>query len=318
MATTWKIGSKPPHDFYICLDINEYFDYEHSPEEMFENGFTRPVPVGNRDILVTIHFNGDVTNPEFTVETNDQVSETEKALADRSLARILGTDLDMAPLYKQAANDKVLQPLLHEFYGLKRVSRANLFEDAVNRIIQTQIQHRPTARKMVYNVREAYGHLIVGANGKSIPAWPRPGDLIGADPQKMKQYGLSLRKGEYITGFAHEILSGAINLDELERCEPGTFYSIMTGIRGIGPTTAQNLMLSRNKTEASFPVHKQGGKEKGIRRWIIYSYGGDPDHTSDREFLDMIAKWKGCEASALEFLFVNYIIREKKKSYQKK
>lgn len=317
MATSWKLKSIPPHDFFISLDINEYFDYEHSPEVMFEHGFTRPVPAGDRDILATIHFNGDVTAPVFTIETNDPVSESDKALANHSLTRILGTGLDLNPLYEKASDDKVLQPLLHEFYGLKRVSRANLFEDAVNRIIQTQIQHKPTARKMVYAVREAYGQLLVNPGGNSIPAWPRPGDLIGADPVKMKQYGLSLRKGEYITGLAHEIISGALDIDELELAEPDSFYAIVTKIRGIGPTTAQDLMLFRNRTDASFPSHKHGNEEKGLRRWIIYSYGGDPNKTTEDEFLEMIANWKGYEASALEFLFVNYIMNEKKKRYGK-
>lgn len=317
MATSWKLRSIPPHDFFICLDVNEYFDHEHTPEDIYEKGFVRPVPAGDHDILVTIFFNGDVSDPIFTIETAEHLSESEKETANRALTRILGTELDLNPLYEQAGNDSLLQPLFQEFYGLKRISRANLFEDSVNRIIQTQIQHKPTARKMVYDVREAYGKLLLGPGGKHVPAWPRPMELAAADPVQMKKYGLSLRKGEYISGLANEFISGNLDLDELEQNSPNDFYNIMTNIRGIGPTTAQDLMLNRSRTDADFPSNRQGDEEKGLRRWIIYSYGGNPNQVSEEEFQQMIRNWKGYEASALEFLFVNYIINEKKKSYRK-
>ncbi len=317
MPKTWKLKSIPPHDFFICLDVGEYFDHEHNPDEIFKKGFTRPLPVGDQDYLVTIHFNGDTENPEFTIQCNDNLTDHEISLANQSLSRILGTNLDLRPLYEQAENDPVLGSLLQEFYGLKRISRANIFEDSVNRIIQTQIKHKPTARKMVYGIREAYGKLLVG-NGKSIAAWPRPINLISGDPVNMKKYGLSLRKGEYLVGLANEFVSGVIGMEELEQMPGYQFYETMTSVRGIGPTTAQDLMLYRNRPDAVFPSNKQKGQEMSLRRWIIYSYGGDPVQTTEEEFLEMIKNWKGFEACALEFLFVNYVMNEKKKQLNKK
>jgi DNA-3-methyladenine glycosylase II len=313
MPKSWKLSSKSPHDFFISLDIDQYFDYEHDPSVMFEEGFTRPIPVGDRDILLTIFFNGDPDRPEFTIQSQENLNDNVISVANKSLKRILGTELNLQPLYEQAEDDPVIGPLLREFYGFKRISRANFFEDALNRIIQTQIQHKPTARKMVYNIREAYGKLIV-SNGHSVPAWPRPVELIGADPVKMKQYGLSLRKGEYLVGLANEIVSGEIDIDELEKMEPQAFYDLITRIRGIGPTTAQDLMLFREQPHAVFPSHWQKKGEKGLRRWIIFSYGGDPDYTSEEEFQEMIKLWKGYEALALEYLFINYVMNEKKRA----
>ena len=57
----------------------------------------------------------------------------------------------------------------------------------------------------------------------------------------------------------------------------------------------------------------QKGEEKGLRRWIIWSYGADPNNTSEEEFRKLIKSWSGYEASALEFLYVNWILSEKKK-----
>jgi DNA-3-methyladenine glycosylase II len=312
MSSSWTLSSIPPHDFYICLDVDQYFDLEHDPEQIFEQGFTRSVPLSGRDILCTIFFNGNPESPEFHVTSAETLSKDEISEANISLSRILGTDLDIRPLYDRAAGDSVLGHLLTTLYGLKRLSRANFFEDAMNRIIIAQIRHRPTAKKMVYGVREAYG-VRLEHDGGSISAWPRPHRLVSADPTSLKKHGLSLRKGEYVVGVADELVSGRTSLKQMESLAPSDFYIRAKAIRGIGPTTAQDLMMFRNRTDAVFPSEIDKGTEKGLRRWIIYSYGGDPDHTSEKDFLEMISKWNGLESSALEFLFVNWVLSEKRK-----
>ena len=310
--SSWTLKSIPPHDWFICLDVDPYFDHEHNPETIFEEGFTRPIPLEERDIAVTIFFNGDPENPEFHVETAEDLSKEEITQANRVLARIFGTCIDLRPFYDQAAKDPVLGPRITEFYGLKRMSRATLLEDIVNRIIQMQLSHKPTAKKMAFRVREAYGtHLQ--HNGKLLPAWPRPFQLAKADPAQIRKMGPTLRKGEYLVGLAQDILAGNVDLDTLDReATPQEFYDRISNIRGVGPTSAQDLMLFRERTDAVFPSNIKKGEEKGLRRWIIMSYGGDPSATSEDQFQKMIQNWKGFEAAAIEFLFVDWIVSRKK------
>jgi len=316
--SNWTLKFIPPHDWFLCLDIDQYFDHEHDPELVFEEGFTRPIPLEDRDILVTSFFNGDPDNPEFHFESNESLSTEEIEDANKSLARIFGTNIDLRPLYDQAADDPVLGPLLTEYYGFKRMARANLFEDTINRIIEMRLSHKPTAKKMVYNVRKNYGSLI-NAEGESIPAWPRPHQLIKATPMSIRQLdpGPTKRKGEFIIGFAEDLLSGERNLKHLETCQPEVFYNTISKIRGIGPTSAQQLMLFRQRPDAVFPSNKKKGKEKGHRRWIILNYGGDPDNISEEEFQQMIKNWEGYEAAGLEFLFVDWVMSEKEKQQNK-
>ena len=312
--SNWTLKSTPPHDWFLCLDIDQYFDHEHDPEKVFEEGFTRPIPLEDRDILVTTFFNGDPDNPEFHFESNESLSTDEIEEANKSLVRIFGTNIDLRPLYDQAADDPVLGPLLTEYYGFKRMARANLFEDTINRIIEMRLSHKPTAKKMVYNVRENYGSLI-NAEGESIPAWPRPHQLIKATPMSIRQLdpGPTKRKGEFIIGFAEDLLSGERDLLHLETCQPEVFYNTISNVRGIGPTSAQQLMLFRERPDAVFPSNKKKGKEKGHRRWIILNYGGDPDNTSEEEFQQMIKNWEGYQAAGLEFLFIDWVMSEKEK-----
>jgi len=77
-------------------------------------------------------------------------------------------------------------------------------------------------------------------------------------------------------------------------------------------------MLFRKRPDAYFPSHIFKKQEKGLRRWIILSYGEDPGKTTESEFQKMISAWKGYEAAAIEFLFVNWVLSEKERRNQKK
>lgn len=314
--SSWTLKSIPPHDWFLCLDVESYFDHEHEPEKVFEEGFTRPIPIGDSDVIVTVFFNGDPENPEFHIESPESLSKDEIAEANKSLAKIFGTDMDLRPLYDQAKNDPVLGDTLTNLYGLKRMTRANLFEDILYRIVQMQMNHKPTAKKMMFKIREAYGSALM-LGKKSLPAWPRPHQLMKADPANIRKLGPTLRKGQYLVGLANNIVAGEVDMNHLMNCGPQVFYDEITRIRGIGPTSGQDLMMMRGRTDAVFPSIKKGGEEKGLRRWIIYSYGKDPHNTSEERFQELIQNWEGYEAAALEFLFVNYVLKEKEERAKK-
>jgi 3-methyladenine DNA glycosylase/8-oxoguanine DNA glycosylase len=317
MPRSFTLASTAPHDFFLSLDVDSYFDHEHQPERIAAEGFTRPVPLSDHDVLMTIFFNGDPDNPKFTIESAENLTDSQIEEAKTVLKRILGTELPLAQLRTQAESDEKLGPLLDQFYGFRRLSRANFFEDAMNRLIQTQISHKPTARKMVYGVRNAYGTRLESKNGP-VAAWPRPVQLIGADPHAMKAYGLSERKGEYVVGLANDIVSGTFPIDSIDTMDPIPFLETLSKVRGIGPTTAQDLMLYRTRPDAYFPPKIEKGVETGFRKWICYAYGADPEKTDDASFYSLIASWKGLEAMALEYFYLNWILREKRELAAKK
>jgi 3-methyladenine DNA glycosylase/8-oxoguanine DNA glycosylase len=295
-----------------------YFDHEHDPEEIFENGYHRPIRAGEKNVVVTIQFNGDPDAPEFAIHTNEDLSKDEIQDANRSLSRILGTELDLRPLYDQASNDPLLGPLLTSLYGLKRMSRATLFEDTVNRIVEMQMSHKPTAKKMMYRIREYYGQLIP-FGGQTLATWPTPAQLKNADPETIRGMGPTRRKGEYISDFAAQLDEGDINHEWLDRTAPAKeFLEAISNVRGIGPTAAQDLMLYRPTTQAYFPSSKVKGEEKGLRKWIILSHGGDPSRTTEAQFEQMIKPWKGCEASAIEFFHMNWVMEYKRRKAERR
>lgn len=315
--SSWTLKSIPPHDWFLCLDIASYFDHEHNPEQMFEEGFTRPIPLNERDIIATIFFNGDPEAPEFNIESPEALTKEEISQANKSISKILGTTMDIRPLYDQAASDPFLKDKLNNLYGLKRMTRANLFEDIQNRIVEMQINHKPTAKKMMFKMREAYGAMLVH-NGKNLPAWPRPSQLMYAEPAHIRKLGPTVRKGEYLVDLAAQIVNGSFDMDFASSAGPREAYDALISVRGIGPSAAQDLIMMRGRPDAIFPSNKKKGEETSIRRWIAYNYGRNPNTLSDKEFYTMIKSWEGYEAAALEFLFVDWVLTEKERKARQK
>src|SRR5690606_40491728 len=66
-----------------------------------------------------------------------------------------------------------------------------------------------------------------------------------------------------------DLVSGNLDLTELEALPPLDFYERITKIRGIGPTTAQDLTHFRERTDGIFPSRIEKGQEHGLRRWRI-------------------------------------------------
>ncbi len=312
-----RIESKPPHDFYLALDVDEYFEAEYDPEEIFKGGYARPLNLADRTVLAVIHYNDNPAEPAFEVELPDQASpdEEEAAEIDRQVGRIVGSQLDVAAFRDQIADDEVLAPIVAEHYGFKRLSRGRFFEDAMRHIIRTRISHGPTKRRMVQDVRKTWGTSLQW-RGRTYYSYPRPEVLQHVDPTELREFGISRRKGEYVTGLAKLIAGGELDPAELEQAGPEEFWEKVTGVRGIGPSTAQSLMFRRNRSDGAFFSHKTKGKEKGWRRWILPMYGLDPHETTDEEFEALRDRWRGYEALVSQYLFFDWLMAEKEREHE--
>jgi len=147
--SSWTLTSTPPHDWYLCLDVESYFDHEHHPETMFEDGFTRPIPIGDRDVIITAFFNGDVDAPEFNIECKESLTNEEIEEANKSLAKIFGTNLDLRPLYDQAANDPILGDMIWLLEGLNEWTGGNCLEAIQNGLVEMHVTLKPTAKRLM-------------------------------------------------------------------------------------------------------------------------------------------------------------------------
>jgi len=306
-----EIESVPPHDFGPTLDVDDYFEAEYDPMEVFRHGYAKPLRLSERDVLAVVSWNESIDRPVFGVEfPRHRLSESERREARTAIRRILGADVDLEAFYDRVADDPVLGPLIDEHRGFKRLSGADFYEDAIRSIVGTRISHDPTKKRMVRDVRENWGSAFTHRD-TSYFAYPRPEILADVDPEQFREYGVSKRKGEYISGLAAEVADGELDLRAMEEASPENFYERALEIRGIGPWTAQSLMLRRNRPDAHFPSHRSGGEEKGIRRWLLMAYDMDPGETTEEEWQKLRSRWEGFEALVSQYLYFDWIMESR-------
>lgn len=299
------------HDFYMSLDVNDYFELEHDPEAIAEHGYVRVLKLPERDVLVLTRFEDNHEGPHFLLTTpeQDDPSEAERAEIQRQMSRVLGCGIDTAAFAEALADDPVIAPMLQKHQGFKRLSRPDFFDDAIRTIIRTQISHEPTKKRMMRDVRAAYGTTFEYM-GTTYWSYPRPEVLAQVEPEEIKRHRLTLRKGEYITGLAKLIVEGEVDLQQLEAMEPQAFYDAVIAIRGIGPSAAQSLVSRRDRPDSVFPIKRTKTKRtNGMLKWLLPHYGLSLDTSPDEAIEQVLSRWAGWEATIAHLFYYNWLMK---------
>src|SRR5471032_1386221 len=72
---------------------------------------------------------------------------------------------------------------------------------------------------------------------------PAPAELLAVKPIELRAAGLSRRKVDTLRDLAERLSDGRLNEDELSELSDDDFVSALTAISGIGPWTAQGVLL---------------------------------------------------------------------------
>src|SRR6476659_5597810 len=72
---------------------------------------------------------------------------------------------------------------------------------------------------------------------------PTPAELLTVDPTRLREAGLSWRKVATSRDLAERLSDGRLDADELSRLPDEEFIAALTAIPGIGPWTAQGVLL---------------------------------------------------------------------------
>lgn len=178
---------------------------------------------------------------------------------DRVLAlvrRTLGVDRDVASFRRAAGRLPWLAPLARRLRGLKPPRYRSLWEAFVNAVVFQQVSlHSATAtvRRMVV----AFG-APVECDDTRLYAFPTAASVLGASDGELRAAGLSTAKIATLRRAGDAIASGALDEAELDRRPSAEIAGELVKIKGIGPWTA-NVMLLRGFGRLDvFPMHDSG------------------------------------------------------------
>jgi DNA-3-methyladenine glycosylase II len=170
-----------------------------------------------------------LTGPNATSCTEDVVRST--------LARLLGLELDLSNFYARAAGDRALNDLAERYRGFKPPRFPTIFECLLNAVACQQLS---LAAGLTLLNRLA---ATAGSPAGDLHAFPTPADILGLTRSALRTVGFSERKAEAIFELADAAMAGELELAPLEQLDDGLVVEALVRRRGIGPWSADYVLL---------------------------------------------------------------------------
>jgi DNA-3-methyladenine glycosylase II len=126
---------------------------------------------------------------------------------------------------------------------------------------------------------------------------PSPADVLGTDPARLRDAGLSWRKISTLRDLAERLSDGRLDPDVLAALPDEELISLLTEIPGIGPWTAQGaLIIALGREDVVLPG------DLALRKAVRATYHLDHLPAED-EVLVIAEKWRPYRSLATAYMF---------------
>lgn len=205
-------------------------------------------------------------------------------------------DRDLEPYYELAEQDEILRECARSFHGLRIVGIDDLFEAMCWGIMGQQI-NLPFAYTLKRRFVEQYG-TYQDYKGRRYFTFPAPDAIAQLQVENLTPLQLTTRKSEYLIGTAREMVEGRLSKEQL--LAQGDLPSIekaLTSIRGIGPWTANYVLMRCLRMPAAFPI-----ADVGLHNALKLVLGRETK-PSIAEIKELSADWGDWKAYATFYLW---------------
>ena len=125
--------------------------------------------------------------------------------------------------------DKKFAEVIDQIGFIKRETDVDLFSSVIHHIIGQQISTKAQA-----TIWQRMSDDLGSVNAETI---------LSADITKLKSFGITFRKAEYITDFAKKVHSGEFNLQAISEMSDQEAIKELSSLKGIGVWTAEMILL---------------------------------------------------------------------------
>jgi DNA-3-methyladenine glycosylase II len=203
---------------------------------------------------------------------------------------------DLHPFYKIAKSDELLEKAVESFYGLRVMGIPDLFEALCWGILGQQI-NLTYAYTLKRRLVESFGRSVVH-EGEVYWVFPNPEDIAKLTVADLDGLRMTVKKCEFLIGVAQLMTKGNLSKEQLLSTENGkAAEKILVKIRGIGPWTANYVLMRCLRFSSAFPID-----DVGLHNSIKLLLGTDKKPTKE-EILKLSAKWIGWESYATFYLW---------------
>lgn len=205
-------------------------------------------------------------------------------------------DTDLTRFYKISKSDKILEPIVQKYSGLRIMGIPDLFEGLVWAIIGQQI-NLTFAYTLKKRFVEQFGESIT-FEGDTFWVHPTFQKIASLEVEDLRKLQFTMRKAEYVIGIAQAMASGELSKEALlKKQDFQEMHKSLTAIRGVGAWTADYVIMKCLHHPAAFPI-----ADVGLHNALKLQLGLDRK-PSIEEIKEMAVNWEGWQAYATFYLW---------------
>ncbi len=203
--------------------------------------YRRSLSVRDRPVAVAVTQSGDPDHASISVEVSGNAEPDVEDEVHQALGRLLGLERDLSGFYELAGGDPVLGPIAGRLRGAKPPRFPSAFEALVNAVACQQIS-LDAGMHVLNRLSAKYGTPVPDVEGAP-NVFPGPEELAGAEAEEVKQVGFSFNKARTVVEAARKIVTGELELEELETASDEEALKELMALYGVGRWTAEYILL---------------------------------------------------------------------------
>ncbi|SFS62412.1 DNA-3-methyladenine glycosylase [Paenibacillus sp. BC26] len=260
------------------------------------NAVLRLIPTASKPVLIRITpDHNDSLIIEFPA-LNEEPSQNLRETAARYVWEWFDCERDLQPFYEMAEQDDLLRNTVKQFHGLRIVGIDDLFEALSWGIMGQQI-NLTFAYTLKKRFVERFGSSLEW-NGQCYFTFPTPEQIAALQVSDLTEMQFTGRKSEYLIGTAAEMAEGRLSKEQLMALPDwSAIEKALTRIRGIGPWTANYVLMRCLRMPAAFPL-EDAGLHNALKHLMQR-----PDKPSIAEIKQLSSNWGDWKAYATFYLW---------------
>ncbi|HEY8377941.1 MAG TPA: DUF488 family protein [Nannocystis sp.] len=250
--------------FHLEATVRVLQRRDSNPVDRWESGrYLRVLRPGARLVLIEIDDRGTVDAPDLrlAIRHGDPSPDERRQLI--ALARkILGLDLDPAPLIRLTTATRALRPVALALRGMRPPRFAEWFE-AFAGVIPFQQVSLDAGAAIVARLVARLGEPLVH-DGRRFDAFPTAEAVAATRLPTLRACGLSARKAEALRDLARAIADGSLTEAAITELPTRDALKTLQALPGIGPWSAALILLRGLGRLDVFPPGDVGA-QRGLR-----------------------------------------------------
>jgi DNA-3-methyladenine glycosylase II len=241
MSRRWALPTKAP--FHLQATVRVLQRRPSNAVDIWDPGrYRRALCLPEGLALVEVGNFGSVNDPNVRFSIcGGAASSVNRLSAGRILRRMLGLDVDPAPLQAVSAAERAVHDTARALLGMRPPRFASLFETFAS-VVPFQQLSLEAGLAIVARLVTKFGEYLEH-DTRRFYAFPTAHVIAEARLASLQSCGLSARKAQTLRVLARAVASGAVTEEQLARMSTPVALSALTQLPGIGPWSAGLVLL---------------------------------------------------------------------------